>query len=552
MKITEKLSIHTPHTLINLTWSLCLLFFLTCATQAAESVLSLPHIFSDNMVLQREMPVPVWGTAARGEAVKVKFGNQEKNTTADANGLWMVKLDPMKADKTGRELVVTGKTTLTYSNVLVGEVWLCSGQSNMTFGLRGFSSAKGNTNPTDGVLNFADEIKATVGFPMIREIKIPQVHNAFPQKDVEAKWQVVDPETAGGCTAVGYFFARELVKNLDVPIGLLDSNWGGTRIEAWTPREGFATVPELKDLSDQVNQCFPDNDLGQKRYKDYITAMKDWLVVAEQDVNSRRTPPESPAEPWLSGDRQQLTHLYNNMINPLIPFAFRGAIWYQGEANGTEGESYYHKMQALIDGWRHLWKQGSFPFYYVQLANFQQSSPDKPEMGDGWAKVREAQMKALNIPNTGMAVTLDVGESRDIHPKNKQDVGKRLAAWALAKNYGKKIEYSGPLYKKFQVDGNKIRISFDHADSGLMLGEKKGLEPVQALAGGKLAWVSVAGEDKKFYWADAVIDGKTLVVSCDQVSKPVAVRYAFACNPQGAALYNKDGLPASPFRTDNW
>jgi sialate O-acetylesterase len=209
-------------------------------------------------------------------------------------------------------------------------------------------------------------------------------------------------------------------------------------------------------------------------------------------------------------------------------------------------------MRALIGGWRQVWKQGDISFYWVQLANFQRSDPNKPEMGDGWAKHREGQLKSLSIPNTGMAVIMDIGAAGDIHPKNKQDVGKRLAAWALAKDFGKKVECSGPLYRKCQVEGNKIRIEFDHAESGLMVGEKKGLDPVQETADGKVKWISIAGEDKKFYWAEAAIDGKTLVVSSDKVPNPVAVRYAFAMNPQGANLYNKDGLPASPFRTDNW
>jgi sialate O-acetylesterase len=248
------------------------------------------------------------------------------------------------------------------------------------------------------------------------------------------------------------------------------------------------------------------------------------------------------------------------MIHPLVPYAIRGAIWYQGESNGGEGETYYQKMRALIGGWRDVWKQGDlmtgskslFSFYFVQLPNFQKSDPNKPEGGETWTKLREAQFKSLSIPNTGMVVTIDLGEADDLHPKNKQDVGKRLARWALAKDYGKPLECSGPLYQKFQVEGDKIRISFDHAASGLVVGEKNGLGPVKEVVDGRVKWISMAGADRKFHWADAVIDGQTLVVSSKEVSKPVAVRYAFTMNPDGAGLYNKDGLPASPFRTDAW
>ena len=245
--------------------------------------------------------------------------------------------------------------------------------------------------------------------------------------------------------------------------------------------------------------------------------------------------------------------IFNSMVSPLINYGIKGAIWYQGEANGGEGESYTHKMNALISGWRSLWKQGDFPFYYVQLANYQTSNPDNPAGGDGWAKTREAQLKTMAVvPNTGMAVIIDIGETSDIHPKNKQDVGKRLAAWALAKDYGKKIVYSGPTYKEFKVEGNKIRISFDHTGNGLVAGKKEGLSPIKETPNGKLGWVAIAGEDKKWYWADAVIDGDTILVSSEKVPQPVAVRYAFAMNPQGANLYNKEGFPATPFRTDNW
>jgi sialate O-acetylesterase len=262
--------------------------------------------------------------------------------------------------------------------------------------------------------------------------------------------------------------------------------------------------------------------------------------------------PKLPDEPWLVGNEWQATHLFNGKINPLVPYAMRGVLWYQGESNGGDGDIYYHKMNALISGWRQVWQEGDFPFYYVQLANYLHTDATKPEMGDGWAPLREAQLKSLAIPHTGMAVIIDIGSAENIHPVNKLDVGKRLAAWALARDYAQKVECSGPLYKSCTLEGNKLRITFDHADSGLIVGEKQELAPVRALPQGKVKWISIAGADKKFYWADAVLDGSTLLVSSEQVPNPVAVRYAYAMNPEGANLYNKDGLPASPFRTDSW
>lgn len=521
------------------TWRLAVAALLVLACLHARAAASLPHVFGDNMVLQRDKPVPVWGWAKSGEKVRVALGGQEKSTTADENGRWMVRLDAMPANKTGQTLTVSAENTITLTNVLVGEVWVCSGQSNMEF-------------TVGGCVNAQNEIKAA-DLPTIRHIKIPHVHFPFPQDDVNASWQVASPGTVGSFTAVGFFFARELAKELDVPIGLLGTNWGGTRIEPWIPREGFASVPELADLSRQLEETYPDSEVGQKKLRDYLEQVKQWLPRAEKAVAAKQPPPPLPVGPSGSeGSHQQSARLYNGMVAPLVPYAIRGAIWYQGESNGGEGESYFHKKQGLVNGWRKVWGQGDFSFYWVQLANFQKSDPNKPEMGDGWARLREAELKSLALPNTGMAVIIDIGQANDIHPKNKQDVGKRLAAWALAKDYGKTIEYSGPLYRAFSVEGNKIRIEFDHAGSGLMVGEKNGLEPVKEVKDGKVKWVSIAGEDKKFYWANAVIDGKTLVVSSDNVPNPVAVRYAFAMNPDGANLYNQDGLPASPFRTDGW
>jgi len=466
----------------------CLMLF--AAVAAAE--VKLPAVFSDGMVLQQEKPVPVWGWADAEAKVTVKFAGQEQSTTAGKEGKWMVKLDPLKMNKKAATLTVTaGDDTVTIRDVLVGEVWLCSGQSNMEMSVGGCNSP--------------DDI-ASANYPLIRTIKVPHTPSAKPLDDFNGSWTACSPATVARFTAVGYFFARTIHNELGVPVGLVNSSWGGTRVEPWTPPCGFAAVPELK-------------------------------AMAEQTYTAR--------------SHQEPTVLYNGMIRPLIPFAIRGALWYQGESNGGEGVSYYHKKQALIGGWRQLWKQGDFPFYFVQLANFR-TSPDDPKGGDGWARLREAQLDTLKVPNTGMAVIIDIGEANDIHPKNKQDVGRRLALWALAKDYGKDLVYSGPLYKGMKIEGDKIRITFDHVGGGLMVGKKEGRGPAEEVTGGELKWFAIADADQNWHWAKAVIDGDTVVVSCDEVKSPVAVRYAFAMNPAGCNLYNKEGLPASPFRTDRW
>ena len=311
------------------------------------------------------------------------------------------------------------------------------------------------------------------------------------------------PQTAGGFTAVGFYFARDVQAKTGIPIGLLDDSWGGSKIEPWIASAGIELVPELSGA---------------------------------QGGNG-----------W-SG-------MYNAMIHPLTRFPIKGVLWYQGESNGGEGESYYQKMSALVLGWRKVWQQNEMPFYFVQLANFQGAN-DNPAGGDGWSKLREAQTKALLIPNTGMAVIIDtvpLNEAGDIHPKNKFDVGSRLARWSLSRDYGQKdMVVSGPLYKSLQVDGSKVRLAFDHIGSGLIVGAKQGRAAAVEDKEGKLKRFAIAGADKKWFWAEALIEKDTVVLSSAEVLEPVAVRYAYAMNPDGANLYNREGLPASPFRTDTW
>ena len=497
----------------------------------------MPKIFGDHMVLQRQQPVPIWGWEDPNVEVTVTFAGQTKTVKADESGNWMVKLDALEANKTGQALTVKGTSTKVFKDVLVGEVWICSGQSNMEWTVNQSMNA--------------NEEKKAANHPLIRHFKVPHTNKTVPEDDVNGSWQVCNPGSVGNFTAVGFYFGRKLHKELDVPVGLIGSNWGGTRVEPWTPPIGFRSVPELKNLSQQVDSWSAKTEAGKKAWKEYVERIKHWTEMAEESLKENQDVPEVPPAPGPGSSHQIATKLYNGMIAPLIPYGIRGVIWYQGESNGNEGISYFHKKNALITGWRKLWKQGDFPFYYVQLANWRKASTN-PQGGDGWAKLREAQTKCLELKNTGMAVIIDIGEAGDIHPRNKQDVGLRLASWALVKDYGKSMVYSGPLYKSHKVEGSTIRIEFEHAGSGLMLGKKQGLAPVAEDTSGKMKHIAIAGSDKKWYWAEAKIEGNSLIVSSSSVKEPVAVRYAFAMNPEGANLYNKEGYPASPFRTDNW
>ena len=509
------------------------LYLLTVSATFAE--ISMPRVFDDNMVLQRDLPLPVWGKAAPGEVVTVGFAGQQKSATADAGGQWRVTLDPLPADKTPQILNVRGENEVVFTNVLVGEVWLCSGQSNMEW-------------PLDKSAN-PEEEKAAATFPEIRHFKIPRTSSAFPQWNTKGSWQVCSPKTVGGFSAVGYFFARELYRQLDVPIGLINSTWGGTAIEPWMSPESAAASPKLADLQAKIFLQSSYSPEGKKRYEEYLANLKQWVAATEAALVKDEPVTEPPAVPWPAWENPQVTQLYNGMIHPLAPLALRGAIWYQGESNSSDdAAAYLDKLEALISGWRMKWNQGDFPFYIVQLSNFSRASED----GKTWSGIREAQVDSLTIPNTGLAVTIDIGDSKDIHPKNKQDVGKRLALWALAGPYGKDINPSGPLYKGHRVEDGKIRISFDHAKSGLLIGKKENLAAVTADPGAKLRWIEIAGDDRVFQPAESVIEGGELVVSSLEVTAPVAVRYAFIQDPAGANLYNKEGLPASPFRTDSW
>ncbi len=633
--------------------------------EVTERRLQLPAIFGDHMVLQRNMPVPIWGWAPPGEEVVVRLGKIQVKAKAGEDGRWKVQLPPQPAGGP-HELVVATKTEqVRFCDVLFGEVWLCSGQSNMEW-------------PVAAAMNPEREI-AAANFPQMRFFIVEKVTSLEPLSDCKGRWEVVSPATVGRFSAVGYFFGREVHQRLKVPVGLIGSYWGGTPAEAWTPKEGLhepqlahllARVPKpedlpklqekyeralaewrekalLRDLGNQgepqgwARPDFDDSDWaamplpqpwerhpdmqidGAVWFRKKVVLPESWVgkdlllslgPVDDHDVtyfNGERigaTGAETPSswtvprqyrvpgrlvragenviavrvfDVWgyggFTGTSEQMrlaltdgngslslagewkfkvefarpanqvpqqpqppinqwtpTALFNGMIAPLVPYAIRGVIWYQGESNVGRAREYQRLFPALIRSWRQAWGQGDFPFLFVQLANYLPRRPEPTE--SAWAELREAQlMTFLTVPKTGMAVAIDIGEADDIHPRNKQDVGKRLALAALAIAYGQKVVYSGPIFRSLRVEGNRVRLFFDHVGSGLMA------------KGDKLVGFAIAGEDKKFVWANARIEGNTVVVWSEKVLRPVEVRYGWADNPE-CNLYNREGLPASPFR----
>ncbi len=528
-----------------LSQALCAFVFLMVGlwTSTCGASVKLPSLFTDGMVLQRDVETPIWGWAYPGEKITVTFGDQTRQAAADDEGKWIVRLKPMPADKTSRELSVAGSaSTLKVKNAVVGEVWLCSGQSNMNLSLRESSHAAAmKTEITNG---------------MIRYFTAPPVASLLPCEDIAARWNVCNTDTLGGCSAVAYFYAKEISDSLDVPVGLLISAWSGTMIAPWVSPEGFRAVPELADTAKAVDAFTPTTETGHSAYVKYLSQLQTWSDNARKALDRNMSPSPQPMPPgWVQhGLNFQATCIYNGMIYPLKQYAFRGAIWYQGESNGNSRLAYLPLMKALILGWRKALGQGDFPFYYVQLPAYGAPNTSRPVGGDGWTGVREAQTMALSMANTGMACAIDLGGSTpaDLHPKNKLDVGRRLALWAMSKTYKKDVVCSGPLYKEFKAEEPAIRVSFDYVGAGLMVGEKVGLEPIREVAGGNLKGFAITGDNKVWHWADAKIDGQAVVVTSPNVPKPVAVRYAYSGNPEGANLYNRDGLPAAPFRTDSW
>ncbi len=494
--------------------------------------IKLPSVLNDHMVLQQDKPLKVWGWAEPGEVISVVFKDQRGQTTVGKDGLWEIVLEATKASEGAYDMSITGTQSqpVVLCDIQIGEVWVCSGQSNMEWEMRRIYS------PTPEIRR-AD-------FPKIRLFHVPRKVSEHPLEDVEAEWEICSPETIRDFSAVAYYFGLELHQKLGVPIGLISTRWGGTRIEPWTPIVGFQSIPELQDILEKMKSA---DEEYRTEMKEYYPELKSWLSAYESALSEGRRIPPQPEMPLHSHhDPQAPTALYNAMVHPLIRFAIRGAIWYQGEANRNDGPIYAQKMGALINGWRSVWGLGDFPFYYVQLAPFNYGYSIDDEESDTLDFYRlpliwEAQSQALRIPNTGMAVTTDIADLYDIHPRNKKDVGYRLSLWALAKTYGQKdLVYSGPLYRSMSIEGNKIRIQFDHVGSGLI-----------SLDDQPLSWFEIAGQDRTFAKARAKISGDAVLVWNERISEPVAVRFGWhqLATPN---LGNKEGLPASPFRTDRW
>jgi sialate O-acetylesterase len=482
----------------------------------AVAEVKLPEIFNDNMVLQREIKVPIWGWAEPGEKVAVEIAGQKVETVADKDGKWKLKLEPLKAG-TNLEMVVTGKNTIKFKNVAVGEVWICSGQSNMEW-------------PLSRADNGREEIK-NADYPEIRLCNIPTVIKGTPSDKIKCKWDICKGWNAGRFSAVGYFFGRGLYKELKIPIGLIGTNLSGSRIEPWTPPVGFASKPELKDISEQIKKADENYLENLKQTISTISEKQKWLENAEKEAKKGKRLPELPEWPvhQLSTNKQFPTALYNCMIHPIVPYAIRGAIWYQGESNMNDGEKYITKMEALVGGWRKIWSEGDFPFYYVQISPYSRNS--------GHPVFWEAQNKAWKIiSNSGMVVITDLG--KNLHPTNKQDVGKRLAIMALAKTYKKDIPvYQGPQYKGMKVEGKQICLEFDNAPNGL------------ASRNGKpLIWFEIAGKDGKFLPATAKIDGSKVLLSNEKITKPTQARFAWSGDAEPNFM-NKEGFSCSAFRT---
>jgi len=496
---------------------------LASATALQASELKLAAVFSDHMVLQRDKPVPVWGWAGPGEPVTVSFGGQEKKVAADAAGKWMVKLDPLPANAASSELQVSAasnRQSVTVKDVLVGEVWLGSGQSNMALNV--------------GAARDFETERAAARLPLIRMFKEMSNAAQTPQADAKGQWLVCSPEAVGGFSATLFFFGRELYRALGVPVGLINSSVGGTPIEAWVAGEAQSRVPELRASLDALAQTEAVFD-EVKAKANYEKALARWQAQASRAKAAGEPQPRKPRDPLAQRSRRGgAGGLFNGKIAPLIPYAIRGTVWYQGEANSHAGKGslYQHQLPLLVSDWRSRWGE-DLPFAWVQLPNYARASDD-------WMLVREAMLKTLRLPHTGMAITVDIGEPDNIHPKNKQEVGRRLSLWALGEVYGQKVvATSGPLPVGHEARGSDIVLSFSHAEGGLQA------------KGGELKGFVVAGEDRQWKPAVARIEGDKVVASSAEVKKPVAVRYAWAADPV-CNLFNGAGIPASPFRTDDW
>ncbi len=475
-----------------------------------------PSFMSDNMVMQQGMAAALWGWAEVGETITVSLGNQTASCQAGGDGKWLVRLEAMEAGGPYEMSISGAKGGMEIENVAVGEVWLASGQSNMQWVVADCYDAESEIAASD--------------YPMIREFTAERISRSEPQEDVNGEWQGAGPESVGQFSAVGYYFARHLHKELGVPVGILNSSWGGSMCKTWVRREDLEADVDFAAYAENVAQAIEDYPALQQEAEKLLA---DHYVMREKALAEGTA---LPAWPELPGGypTRAATGLYNGMLHPLVPYTMRGAIWYQGESDArSDMVGTYRKLCAtMVTGWRQAWGQGDFPFLFVQLANYNAENY--------WPLLREAQLQMLSLRNTGMAVAIDVGDAEDIHPKNKQAVGYRLGLAARALAYGEELAHSGPIYREMRVAESRARLSFEHTGGGLV--SKRN----EALTG-----FVVAGDDGVFVVAEAEIDGDEVVVWSEQVARPVAVRYGWANNPD-CSLYNAEGLPASPFRTDDW
>lgn len=497
------------------------------AVAGARADVTLAPLFVDHAVLQREKPVPVWGQAAPGEKVTVTFAGQMRETVAGPTGRWSVALGALPATTQGADLVVTGKNTLVAHDVVVGEVWLCSGQSNMEWPVRRAANAE-------------REI-AAANFPLLRHIAIDRAVTDQPMDTAKTSgWLAATPANAGSFTAVGYFFARELQQKLGVPFGLIHSSWGGTPVESWISPAALAANPAFAVVGERWRQNlaeFPEKKAAHE------IVLAEW-TKAEEAAKAKGAPAHAaflkqrprPRGPRGAGDSWTPSGPFNGMIHPLLPYALRGVLWYQGESNTERANEYRALFSAMIGDWRARFQQGDIPFYWVSLANFIEPADNT---GRNFAFLREAQTQTLALPNTGQAVIIDLGDPNDIHPTNKQSVSRRLALLAKNRLYQIVSDDTGPTFAEAVREGPAMRVRLQHASGGLVAHDK----PVQSL--------EVAGIDRVFHPATGRIERDTLLVSSPAVPAPVAVRYAWQNSPD-ANLYNGAGLPAVPFRSDNW
>ncbi len=496
-------------------------FLLLLGAHACADI-KLPSILGDHMVLQQQTDAALWGWADPGESVEASFLGTSASAVAGPDGRWSLNLSTPKAGANG-DLKLRGKNTITLKDVLVGEVWLASGQSNMEW-------------PLAKAANALQEI-ATAKLPQIRLFTVRRSAHEEPQQDCEGHWEVCSPESVVNFSAVAYFFGRALHNDLGFPVGLVHSSWGGTPAEFWTPKEVLDAIPEFRHLSENWEKTKANYPKAKAEFEEKLNLWRAASAKAKTDG----TPAPQPPRPPNGGDATgSPSSLYNGMIAPLTSFSIQGVIWYQGEANAGRAREYHTLFPTLIASWRREW-EAELPFLFVQLANFnaRRLPPSIDPEESHWAELREAQLRTLEVPRTGMAVTIDIGEGDNIHPKNKQEVGRRLALVAKASVYFVDTAYCGPVLNTFQLEAPKVRLSFRNSDA------------LKASDGGNIKGFAVAGEDRVFHWAEAEVQDSHVIVSSPRVPHPVAVRYGWADNPS-CNLTNASALPASPFRTDDW